>query len=297
MLPDSKIRMEAAGLPIACAATGQRVPDDELASAFAVFNDAADSLGRSYGLLQVEVRQLREELDGKSRELEIERANHLRLEALAEVSSVLAHEVRNPLGSLELFSTLAAGAPELTRETREWAEQIQSGIRILAATVNNVFHSRHLPSSDLREIEVSELLRGFSGFLRPMAERQNVFLELDPPQDIDIPLNILGDPNGLQQVLLNLGLNALKAMPQGGTISIGWKHCGEWVEISIADSGTGIASGLFERIFEQGFSGHPESSGLGLAVCRRIVEQHSGSIRVQSELGHGTTMCVRLRSL
>lgn len=296
MLPDSKIRTDAKRKAQACLSVVPRqgVSEDELASAFAVFNDAAGSLERSYGLLRSEVKRLRNELEGKSRELELERAKHLRLEALAEISNVLAHEVRNPLGSLELFSTLAADAEELTPETRELLQQMQAGIRMLAATVNNVFHSHHLPVAELRAIDVSEVIRGFAGFVRPIAARQNVEIEENGPAQ---ELMVFGDPNRLHQVLLNLGLNSLRAMPQGGTISIHSEKRAEWIEISVSDTGTGIARELFDRIFEQGFSACGDGSGLGLAVCKQIIEQHGGSIAVESESGCGTTMRLRLRAL
>lgn len=295
MLPDSKIRLRTTGLPMPCIDLSARASEDQLASAFAVFNDAAASLGRSYGLLQAEVKGLREELEGKSHELELERSKHLRLEALAKASSILAHEVRNPLGSLELFSTLAANAEELTPETRELLQQMQAGIRTLAATVNNVLHSQHLPSSELRVIDVREVISGFAGFLRPIAARQKV--EIEQESHVASPLMVMGDPNRLHQVLLNLGLNALKAMPRGGAVSIRSRRSGEWIEIFVRDIGIGIAPELFDRIFEKGFSSGGESSGLGLAVCRQIAEQHGGSITVESELGCGTTMLVRLRAL
>src|SRR5208337_2993203 len=108
-------------------------------------------------------------------------------------------------------------------------------------------------------------------------------------------VTIHADRHRLEQVLLNLALNAFRFMPGGGWLSIrGVDWAAEGVEIVVRDTGPGIVPDDLPRIFEAGFSTRAGSSGLGLAVCRRILEQHGGSISVESRPGYGATFRFRL---
>jgi two-component system sensor histidine kinase HydH len=106
---------------------------------------------------------------------------------------------------------------------------------------------------------------------------------------------IRADRHRLEQVLLNLALNAFRFMPGGGWLGIRGANMGpEGVEICVRDTGPGIADGDLARIFQPGFSTRPGSCGLGLAVCQKIVEQHSGTIEVESRAGYGATFTLHL---
>jgi two-component system sensor histidine kinase FlrB len=219
--------------------------------------------------------------------LEETQARLRRDQALAELSAILAHEVRNPLGSLELFAGLLADAG-LEGEPRQWVERVQSGLRGLAATVNNVlqFHSPSRP--EFSSIEVEELMECVVLFCGPLARQSGVTLSL---QNRAAGMAVRGDRHCLEQVLLNLVLNSIRAMPDGGWIEVGGGPSAEGnIELTVADTGPGIPADCLSRIFEPGFSLRAGSPGLGLAVCRRIVEQHSGTIRADSTPQRGTTI-------
>lgn len=215
-------------------------------------------------------------------------------QALAELSAILAHEVRNPLGSLELFAGLLAEA-KLGPEEQQWVEQVQGGLRSLAATVNNVlqFHSPSQP--DFGAVEVSRLMEWVLDFCGPLARQSGVTLSL---QKIASGILLGGDRYRLEQVLLNLVLNSIRAMPDGGWIELAGHLSadGKRVELVVADTGPGIPAECLSRIFHPGFSTRPGSPGLGLAVCRMIVEQHEGSITVESgpERGARFRLCFPL---
>ena len=151
--------------------------DHPLARAFASFSEAAGSLERTYGQLQEQVVQLRQELEATNRDLEQEREQVRKQQALVEVSALLAHEIRNPLGSLELFAGLLAEA-KLTSESQRWIEHIQAGLRTLSATVNNVLHLHNTPLPEKTEIDVGELLDWAHGFLLPLARQARVELQV-----------------------------------------------------------------------------------------------------------------------
>jgi signal transduction histidine kinase len=212
-----------------------------------------------------------------------------RRQALAEMSALLAHEIRNPLGSLELFAGLLAES-DLKEEERNWVGHLQAGLRTLAATVNNVLHFHSQPAPGLAPTDLGRCLRTTHDFLRPLAQRAQVRMELK--QALDGVL-VAADRHRLEQVLLNLALNAFRFMPSGGVLKIRGEvspRAGQSIAtIEISDSGPGIAAEDRERIFQPGFTTCAGSPGLGLAVCKTIMEQHGGAITVSSRVGLGTT--------
>jgi two-component system sensor histidine kinase FlrB len=235
---------------------------------------------------------LRDVSDAKS--LVQEREKLRREQALAEMASILAHEIRNPLGSLELFAGLLAAAP-LSQECHLWVEQVQAGLRILGATVNNVLHFHSLPVPQRAPVDLSLLLDWAGGFLVPMARQARVELCLRNRLQ---GVWFVADRHRLEQVLLNLVLNALRAMPGGGWVEISGHRTrhgsGCAATISVNDTGPGIDAKLAAKIFEPGFSTRQGSPGLGLAVCRKIVEQHGGSLAARNRAGSGASFTLTL---
>ncbi|MBZ5655235.1 MAG: hypothetical protein LAO56_08135 [Acidobacteriia bacterium] len=227
----------------------------------------------------------------EARKLERDRENLRRQQALVEMSALLAHEIRNPLGSLELFAGLLAEA-NLEGESQHWIEHVQAGLRTLSATVNNVLHLHNTPQPECSPIDAGQVLDWAYEFLLPLARQARVSLQtLNGLRRVFIQ----ADRHRLEQVLLNLALNAFRFMPGGGWLSIRGADLGaEGIEIAVRDTGPGIAPDDLPRIFEAGFSTRPGSSGLGLAVCQRILEQHGGTIAVESRPGEGATFRLRL---
>ena len=220
--------------------------------------------------------------------LEEERGEFRREQALSEMSTVLAHEVRNPLGSLELFAGLLAET-ELSAECQKWVEHIQVGLRTLAATVNNVLHVHSPRPSEPALVDLGPLLDWARDFFAPLARQSRVQMVLRNR----LAGTVLGaDRHGLEQVLSNVVLNALHAMPGGGLIELVGHAIrqGRAVSISITDTGPGIRTEYLESVFEPGFSTRAGSPGLGLAVCRKIVEQHGGTIVATSRPAAGATV-------
>ena len=219
--------------------------------------------------------------------LEETRAQLRREQALAEISSVLAHEIRNPLGSLELFAGLLAES-NLEPECREWIGHVQAGLRTLAATVNNVLHFHSLPEPERVPVDLGELLIWARDFFLPLARQSRITLSL---QNRLCGVCLPADRHRLEQVLLNLVLNAIRAMPGGGWIELAGRMIktanSETVELAVTDTGRGISPEELPHIFEPGFSTRIGSPGLGLAVCRKIVKQHGGTIRAASLPGRG----------
>jgi two-component system sensor histidine kinase FlrB len=206
---------------------------------------------------------------------------------LAAISALLAHEIRNPLGSLELFAGLLMESP-LDTEQRHWVEHLQAGLRTLAATVNNVLHFHSLPELQRAPLDLGQLLEWARAFFSPLARQSGVTLSLQNGLS-GILLN--ADRHRLEQVLLNLILNSIHAVAEGGWVELSGRKLSdpgaEKVVLAVTDTGPGILPGDLSAIFEPGFSRRPGSPGLGLAVCRKIVEQHGGTLRAANGARHG----------
>ena len=225
----------------------------------------------------------------KQAELERERAR--KATALSEVATTLAHEIRNPLASLELFAGLIAQGGE---GTADWVSHLHAGIRSLAGTVNNVlsFHGVGFPA--MSAMNLSESIRSSVEFVRPIADEAGVGLFFEATER---EIAVRGNSGALQQVVLNLVCNAVRHTSEGGCVRVAVRRVGEAAVIEFADTGSGIAVEHLGEIFRAGFSGSGNTSGLGLAVCRQIVRQHDGEIRVTSKLSAGTTFFVEMPTL
>jgi signal transduction histidine kinase len=224
-----------------------------------------------------------------------EREAARRSHALAEVAAVLAHEIRNPLGSLELFAGLLADATAHMPETRQWITHLQAGLRGLSATVNNVLQFHAQPAAQLLLTDLGRLLNETVDFLRPLARQRGQQVKLENAIG---PVSAQADANRLKQVFLNLSLNAFRAMPPGAELRVrmAWapQFPGELAQIDFRDQGRGVAPELLERIYEPGFTTTPGSPGLGLSVCKSVIEQHGGEIRVHSKPQQGSTFSLFL---
>lgn len=223
-----------------------------------------------------------------------EREAARRAHALAEIATILAHEIRNPLASMELFAGLLADATANTPETHEWTTHLQAGLRLLAATVNNVLQFHTEPCGEMLVSNLAQLLRETVGFLSPLARQRGIEIAV---QNSDEHTFVLADAQRLQQVFFNFALNAFCAMQQGGTLTIRVRPAASAltaVQIEFEDQGSGIEEEALQRIFEPGFTTKAGSPGLGLSVCRKVIEQHAGNISVQSELGRGSTFSICL---
>jgi signal transduction histidine kinase len=223
-----------------------------------------------------------------------ERETARRVQALAEIATLLAHEIRNPLGSLELFAGLIADSTASLPDVKKWVDHLQAGLRGLSATVNNVLQFHSQPSPQLMPTPLDRLLRETVEFLRPLARQKNMQASLINRVGM---VDIAADPHRLRQVFFNLALNAFRAMNSGGALyfRLDWPRGeqGRKVLVEVEDNGHGIAAEHLEKIFDAGFTTHGGSPGLGLAVVRTVAEQHRAELTVRSAASRGTTFALR----
>ena len=201
---------------------------------------------------------------------------------LAEITTMLAHEIRNPLASLELFAELIE---QDAAQRDEWISNLRAGIRSLSGTANNVLSMHDGGSLCLARISVAETVTNAVRFAQPVALQAGIALVWTAGEK---QIQILGNDCALQQVLLNLIRNAIRHTPTGGSVRLELQLSSEGsVEVSCSDTGTGLRADQIDHLFEAGYSGSGDTPGLGLAVCARIMQQHGGTITASNIAGSG----------
>ncbi len=222
---------------------------------------------------------------------ELRRLERARRELTANVS----HELRTPLTSIKGFAeTLLAGAVRDETTARHFLDIIDKEADRLVKLVDDLLDLSRLESKrlslELGQVDVGTLVAETVARLRPLAGARD--FQVGPaPQDVVA----IADRDRLAQVLTNLLDNAIKFTPEGGRIAVGWRAANGEVEISVADTGPGIAEVDLPHVFERFYKADrarpatPGGSGLGLAITKHIVEAHGGRIRVNSAPGRGTT--------
>jgi signal transduction histidine kinase len=236
-----------------------------------------------------------------------------KLAALGRLSAGVAHEVKNPLNAMAIHLELlrqqfasrmrsaraAAGGAVATAEPpavdRDEALQhvdvIANEIRRLDEVVQGFLKFTRPEDLKLQPIALATLFDEIVPIVQPEADRAGVSLVVDCN---DVP-DVNGDPAMLRQAFLNLALNACQAMPNGGTLRIQCESArGRRVQVSISDTGVGIAPEHLQRIFDLYFTTKEKGSGIGLSMVYRTVQMHDGDIEVQSTPGSGTTFKVLL---
>ena len=218
---------------------------------------------------------------------EFERETARRATALAEISTILAHEIRNPLASMELFAGLIEQDP---RDASQWISHLRAGIRSLSGTVNNVLSLNGESKPHLSPLQLSSCIESGVEFVRPIAEQAGVALSFLPA---DTACAVMGNEDAIRQIVLNLVCNAIRHTGAGGRVNVtvrdAKKGRNPHVLVAVEDTGCGIQADILARIFDAGFSGAGETPGLGLAVCNRLMIQHGGEIRVMSHINQGST--------
>jgi len=223
-----------------------------------------------------------------------------RLVSLGKLSSGIAHELRNPLAGIK--TTAQALGEELSKDDpkREYLNRITKEIDRLNELLKTFFSFAKPQQLNLVHCDIKAIINEIIPFLiKEIAEKGIRFVETYPPQ---LP-KIKVDKNQMHQVFLNLFLNAIQAMPNGGELKIevspeisrsqdGSKK--KFIKIVISDTGTGIPTNIVQKIFDPFFTTKPRGIGLGLSITYQIIKKHGGNIKVESQLERGTSFMISL---
>jgi len=217
-----------------------------------------------------------------------------RLAYLGEFSSTLAHEIRNPLAGIK--TTAQALSEEFGEDDsrREYLDRIIKEIDRLNDLLRTFFSFAKPRRLDLTSCRIEDIIKEVKGLLAKEAEKMRITIK--EVYDGNLPPVPL-DANQMQQVFMNLFLNALDAMPVGGTLTVEINKRDSqkgWIQVMVKDSGKGIASEHLTKIFDPFFTTKSKGLGLGLTITHKIMEGHGGTIGVESAPGKGSTFILSL---
>jgi len=290
---------------------------EELSEVLRQYTDVARRLHQSHESLQREVLRLRGELASKDEELERRR----RLAALGELAAGVAHEVRNPLGAIQLYSGLLRSRLADENAALELLEKIDTGIKAIDAVVRDTL-SLVPRQGRLCPREVAALVGEAADVCAPALRNRGITLEVETG---DPTLCVLADGEGLQRVLVNLIVNAAEASAPGSRVSVevaavaaesggrdthptrsagrdvrpgnaarDAQPAPQQVELCVRDQGSGLSDDVLDHMFDPFFTTKEHGTGLGLTIAHRLVEAHGGSLRAANRAAGGAEFIVSL---
>ncbi|MBI5587545.1 MAG: hypothetical protein HY889_04155 [Deltaproteobacteria bacterium] len=266
----------------------ENIQVDLLNDAFNTFRNASKKLEQQYAMLESKIEELNEEIAEKNSAMERTR----RLAAMGEMAAKIAHEIRNPLGSMAILATLLERELTHDGEKRKLAEHITKGVKTLDNLLSNMLLFATAPGARLKQVEIKEVIEE-SVLLTRGHEKKGVSIKCW----YEGRTRIMADPAQLRQMFLNIFLNSLDAMEEGGTLTVRTRLDEEtmnFLQIEIKDTGKGIPEEHIDRIFDPFFSTKERGTGLGLAIVSTVVNGHNGSIDVRSRHGEGTAFLISL---
>jgi two-component system sensor histidine kinase HydH len=216
-----------------------------------------------------------------------------RLAAISRLAGGVAHEVRNPLSSIKGLALLLKNKFAEGSRERDTADLLIQETERMNRTITEMLSFTRPAALRLGPVDMAALLRRCLELVKAEAADGGVVTKLAVPDDLP---TVQADADRLQQVLMNVLLNGLQAMDQGGRLSVtaAPAESSQAVEIRIADTGKGIPPELLSQVFFPYFTTRQGGSGIGLAISQKIVTDHQGTIEVESEVGQGTTVIIRL---
>ncbi|MBC8180702.1 sensor histidine kinase [candidate division KSB1 bacterium] len=242
--------------------------------------------------LQESYQQLKAKSD-KIVEIEDQLRTSERLAVMGELAASLAHEVRNPLGSIWGVVEILKEDNKKTGENSEFLDVLVKEVKRLNQVVENYSNFARKPELYFKSCNLQEVVQSVVYLLNHKAQKQNVQLNVDFPNK---PIFVTADEGQIQQTLINLILNSISAITGSGSVIVK----GDYIELgkkktvtlSVIDSGQGIARNVVGKIFNPFFTTKKDGTGLGLSIVKRIVEQNKWKIEINSTSSKGTVVTV-----
>jgi len=209
---------------------------------------------------------------------------------IAQLAGALAHEIKNPLSVIRMNMDLLAedfSPPQDQRDRRALSkiEVVQQQCQRLQNLLNDFLRFARTQNLELTPADLNDLVGRVLRFIGPQAAQQDI--EIIEYLDTDLP-SIMLDDETLHAALLNLTLNAVQAMPEGGTFTVRTRETRQGVALDLIDTGCGMSDETARHMFEPFYTTKDGGSGLGLPLAQKIIAAHGGRIDVQSEVGRGT---------
>jgi signal transduction histidine kinase len=227
------------------------------------------------------------------KKMEAQLAESQRLAAIGETASMVGHDLRNPLQATTTTLYLAkkmlsSGTAEEKDEALGLLEELDNQVYYMDKVISDLQHYANPVDAELTETNLPELIG-------------EVFSTVKIPPNVQVSTVVQGDlgrimanPPQLRRVLLNLIMNAIQAMPEGGALTVTASTTPDSAIITVQDTGVGIPAENMQKIFSPFFTTKAQGQGLGLAVCKRLIAAQNGAITAKSEPGKGSTFTVKL---
>jgi signal transduction histidine kinase len=267
-----------------------RLGDMDVRVGFAARNDEIGDLGRDFNDMVQQLQSSREEIH-RLHQNQMSRAEHFA--TLGELAAGLAHEIRNPLAGIAgVLDIVSRDLPDNSPAKSVMADAKQEAVQINRILSELLETARPRPPH-FRPADLVGTVEHAVMFARQQAVTKRIAIELDVKHTLPA---VEHDPNQINQVLLNLLLNAIQSMDKSGTVhvSVDSDDCQEFALIVVADEGKGIAPEHLSSIFRPFFTTKGHGTGLGLSLAKRTVEAHGGTIEVSSAPGQGTRFTILL---
>ena len=251
------------------------------------FNQMAAKLKESYSNLEQKIDE---------RTSQLLRAE--RLAAVGELAAEVAHEINNPLGGLRNFATMLESEPANIAQTKKYATLMLEGLKRVEMIVKRLLTFSRPYALHISENYINNIINNSIEFIEHRIEPGHVLIHKELNASLP-PIYI--DADHISQVFINIMVNALESMPNGGTLTIKADTCkkhASCITVYIKDTGCGINNEIMDKIFEPFFTTKNKEGekglGMGLAISKRIIEDHHGEISVESTVGQGTTFSICL---
>jgi signal transduction histidine kinase len=275
--------------PLSPTPAAQRI--EELGRIIMAYSEVTERLQQSHDQLKDQVQSLRDELSEKNRLLE--RKN--RLAALGEMAAGMAHEIRNPLGGIQLYASLLAKDVHDRPASSELVKKISSGVKRLESLVSQVLNFTREVNVNLAEMDLAEVVEQAVELAEHHAVARQIRINVAGPR----PMCVMADAVFIGQALLNLLLNAIEAMSGPGVIDVQYQPPRDTSDVRqfhllVRDRGPGIPAHILDRIFNPFFTTKDAGTGLGLAIVHRVVEAHDGTIIASNAEDGGARFEIRI---
>ena len=275
---------------------------DELTEVAKSFNTMSRQLQEARNEINAWAHTLEDRVEQKTRELTGAHEEMSRVERMASIgklAAVVAHEINNPLAGILTYAKLlkkrAAKEPSVNAENVEMLDLIESESRRCGEIVRNLMTFGRPSSMNYEPADLNSVIDRCVRLVQHQLDLKNIELHLNLAKDL---VSVRCDPGQIEQVLLALVMNAIDALPNGGTLTLATHKApkGTDVQVEVRDDGVGMPPEILKNMFEPFFTTKERGRGLGLglAISRQIVERHQGKIEVKSEPGKGTLFTITL---
>jgi len=250
------------------------------------YGDEIGYLARNFNRLSMELKKVKEKMEEAYTYTHLLEAE--KISTIGQISSGLAHELKNPLTTLKMLFQAFKDQPDMTKED---AEIISREIEKIDTIITNFLGFVKQKDFEVSDININIMIERVLSLAAFDIRRYDIAVYKDMMESLPV---IKGDRALLEHVFLNLILNAIQAMPNGGDIRITGKTDDKFLDLVISDKGTGISSDIRSKVFDPFFTTKENGTGLGLSIVYNIVKSHGGKVFFHSNGGTGTVFTVRL---